>query len=92
MRQAAKTDANQTSIVKALRSVGCTVQTLAAVGNGCPDILVGFRGSNYLMEIKDGDKVPSKRRLTPDQVEWHRQWFGKAVVIKSIDEALEALK
>ncbi|HJP47915.1 hypothetical protein [Acinetobacter venetianus] len=46
MRRAAKIDANQTEIVKALRKFGASVQSLASTGKGCPDLLVGFRGMN----------------------------------------------
>ena len=52
MRRAAKIDANQTEIVKALRQVGASVQSLASTGKGCPDLLVGFRGVNWLLEVK----------------------------------------
>jgi hypothetical protein len=40
VRRAAKVDANHGEIVKALRSAGCGVLDLSAVGNGCPDLLV----------------------------------------------------
>ena len=91
MRRAAKVDANQAEIVKALRAVGAKVQSLAAVGDGCPDLLVGFRGLNYLIEIKDGDKPPSKRALTDDQVQWHAAWTGQIAVAKSVSEALASI-
>ena len=64
MRRAAKVDANQTEIVKALRQVGASVQSLAATGKGCPDLLVGIRGLNFLIEVKDGAKPRSDRKLT----------------------------
>lgn len=89
MRRAAKIDANQTAIVSALRAAGATVQSLATVGQGCPDLLVGHKGSTYLMECKDGRKSPSRRELTPDQIEWHVEWRGGAcTVVNSPDEAL----
>ncbi|RSN88691.1 PDDEXK family nuclease [Acinetobacter nosocomialis] len=91
MRRAAKVDANQTEIVKALRQVGASVQSLASTGKGCPDLLVGFRGTNYLMEIKDGQKVKSARKLTTDQIEWHESWRGKVFVVESTDQALEVI-
>jgi hypothetical protein len=87
-----KVDQNQLSIVRSLRQAGASVQSLAAVGGGVPDLLVGFRGRNLLLEIKDGDKPPSKRKLTDDQVIWHRDWLGQVVVVNNIDEALEAVQ
>ena len=50
MRFNAKVDLNQTEIVQALRQAGATVQSLAAVGKGVPDLLVCFRNKLYLME------------------------------------------
>ena len=79
--------------VKALRAAGATVQHLHTVGHGCPDILVGIRGcENYLLEIKDGAKPPSKRRLTKDEARWHRRWRGQVDVVKDVDEALRERK
>lgn len=90
-RRAAKADQNQPEIVAALRRVGASVQHLHAVGSGCPDLLVCFRNVLFLMEVKDGNKPPSKRKLTPDQVTWHQAWTGDVHVVKSVDEALAVL-
>ena len=67
MRRAARTDANQAEIVAALRKAGASVTSLAGVADGCPDLLVGRAGQTLLMEVKDGTKKPSDRKLTPDQ-------------------------
>lgn len=92
MRRAAKRDANHAPIVQALRLVGCNVQDLAAVGEGCPDLLIGIPTVRKLVfaEIKDGDKPPCERKLTPAQVKWHQEWDGYPVhIIESVSEALE---
>lgn len=89
--RAAKVDANQSEIVAALRRVGATVQPLHTVGKGCPDLAVGWRGQTFLIEVKDGNKPPSARKLTDDQVEWHGGWKGQVAVVKSVDEALAAI-
>ncbi len=86
-----RTDSNQSAIVKALRKVGATVQILSDVGKGCPDLLVGFAGRTYAMEVKDGAKSPSERKLTPDQVKWHRAWKGQVAIVNSIVEALAVI-
>lgn len=91
MRRAPKIDRNQPEIVKALRAVGASVQILAAVGEGCPDLAVGFQSRNYLLEVKDGELPPSRRRLTDDQSDWHARWRGHAVVVRSVEEALMAI-
>lgn len=91
--RAARTDDNQAAIVKALRTAGATVQSLARIGGGCPDLLVGRRGKTLLLELKDGAKPPSARKLTGDQVVWHRDWRGGPVeVVTSVAEAIAAIE
>ena len=87
MRRAAKRDFNHAAVVKALRHVGCKVLDLGAVGDGCPDLLVGWQGRLSLLEVKDGDKPPSARKLTPDQEEFHKAWLGLPVFIVENEEA-----
>lgn len=91
MRRAARLDSNHVDVVKALRSAGMTVQSLAAVGQGVPDLLVGWRGLNLLAEVKDGDKKPSAQALTVAEQEWHATWGGHVVVVRDADEAVEAM-
>lgn len=92
MRKYARTDANQDQVVSALRAAGASVQSLAAVGGGVPDLLVGFRGETYLLEVKDGEQPPSKRQLTKDQVGWHRAWTGgPLIVVDGPESALKAV-
>lgn len=92
MRRAAKIDANQEQIVQALRAAGATVQSLAGVGVGVPDLLVGHQGKTVLLEVKDGRKVPSARRLTEDQLKWHGAWRGGPLaVVDGVDAALRVL-
>lgn len=92
MRRAAKTDANQTEIVKALRSIGASVQSLATIGDGCPDLLVGYRGNTFLIEAKDGKKPPSARRLTEDQLKWHGAWRGGPLaVVCDVESAIRVV-
>lgn len=91
MRRAAKVDANQAEIVAALRKIGASVQPLHAVGAGCPDLLVGWRGITTLLEVKDGKKPPSARKLTEDQVKWHAEWRGQVTVVETVEQAIEAV-
>lgn len=88
MRRAARVDRNHGEIVSALEAVGYSVQSLAAVGGGCPDLLVGGAGWNVLLEVKDGSRTPSERRFTPAQKNWHRDWRGTAHVVESVEQAL----
>lgn len=81
MRRAAKVDRNQAEIVEYFRSFGASVAHTHMVGQGFPDIVVGYQGRNFLVEIKDAKKPPSKRKLTPDEAEWHANWRGNVTVV-----------
>jgi len=89
MRKRARTDANQTEIVAVLRKWGASVQSLAVIGNGCPDLLVSHRGVNYLLEVKDGAKAPSEKRLTRDEADWHAKWAGQVAVVENAQQAVD---
>lgn len=90
-RRAAKADANQPEIVAAFRAMGATVQHLHAVGAGCPDLLVGWQGRNLLVEVKDGAKAPSARKLTPAEVEFHEAWRGQVAIVETVEDAAAVL-
>jgi Holliday junction resolvase len=83
-----RVDSNQVEIVKELRRLGMEVEHLHGVGKGCPDILVGYKGKNVLLEIKKDDKA----KLTPDQVLWHHSWKGQVAVVTNVIEAVKAVK
>lgn len=88
MRRAARVDDNQRGIVDDLRRLGCSVQHLHKEGMGCPDLLIGWRGRNFLFEVKDPSKPRGDRQLTEMQVRWHRVWEGQVAVIYDAEEAL----
>jgi hypothetical protein len=68
MRYAARVDANQDQIVSALRAAGAYVWII-----GLPvDLLVGYKGHSFLMEIK----TTSKKRLTKLQADFFENWAG----------------
>ncbi|MCH2247846.1 MAG: hypothetical protein MK111_24995 [Crocosphaera sp.] len=86
--QPKRTDKNQAEIVKALRAAGCTVTSLHEVGRGCPDIVVGYRGANFLIEIKN---PKTYGKLNETQVKWHSRWCGQVAVVRSIQQALRVV-
>ena len=83
-----RVDDNQSQIVRELRRVGMDVQHLHGVGQGCPDILVGYRGRNILLEIKKDEKA----KLTADQVIWHQTWRGQVAVVSNPQAAIKAVR
>jgi len=92
MRYANRIDANQNQIVDAMRKVGAVVRIISQ-GDGIPDLLVGYKGYTILMEVKDGGKVPSARKLTEPEQKFFDDWRGGMLaVVNSVEEALEILK
>lgn len=91
MRRAARVDENQSDIVAALRAIGATVRVISQ-GDGIPDLLVGFRGQTFLLEVKDGKKPPSARKLTPAEQKFFDEWRGGTlVIVNTVDEAIAAV-
>lgn len=86
-----RVDANQDAIVDALWGIGATVQRLQRVKGGCPDLLVGYRGVNHVLEVKDGSKPPSRRKLTPQEKRWQDAWRGTVRIVYSVDDAIEVV-
>lgn len=79
----ARVDVNHKSIVQELRAYGVSVYNTHAVGQGFPDIVCGFRGRNYLFEIKRDKKA----KLTEAEERFAVGWRGQYNVITSAYEA-----
>ena len=95
MRRRAHVDANQAEVVDALRAVGATVDSAASMGGGFPDLVVGYKGATFLIEVKNAEGLNGRVRrgqgMTPDQVRWHARWRGHVAVVSSAEEALAAI-
>ena len=85
--RAARIDRNHAEIVAALRQIGCSVQSLASLGRGCPDLLVGSHGRNVLLEVK-----ADKGLLRAVQAVWRSNWRGNIAVVRTVDEAIAAVR
>lgn len=83
-RYAHKRDKVEGEIVAALRDVGATVAPISAAGAG--DLIVGFRGQNYLIECKT-----KRGKLTEAQVRFREAWQGQYAVCRTDIQALEAI-
>lgn len=91
MRRAARRDANERVIIDALRACGAYVKQIN--DEEFIDLLVYYRGYTLLLEVKDGDKPPSARVLTPAEQKFHREWPGENLyIVNSVHEALDILK
>lgn len=83
-------DQNEPEVINALRHAGATVITLHTP----LDLLVGYRGVNYLLEVKlplgpmGGENGST---LTPAQMTFFERWHGQACVVRSGLQALAAI-
>lgn len=91
MRRAARRDANERRVIDALRACGAYVKQIN--DEGLADLLVFYRGHTLILEVKDGDKPPSARALTPAEQKFHDEWPGQNLfIVNSEHEALDILK
>lgn len=75
-------DANQKEITSLFRQLGATVLVTSELGRGAPDLIIGFRGRNIMVEVKDGKKPLSHQKLTHDEMEFHQFWRGDIRIIR----------
>lgn len=95
MRRIAKVDGNQRAIVAHLRAHGCSVVSLATVGAGVPDLLVGRNRVTVLMEVKRPEVVDKKRGARQAstnalQDDFRATWRGGPVVVVTTPEGAMA--
>ena len=87
-------DTNEPEIISALEAVGATVEQLPT-GKGVPDLLAGYKGENYLLEVKrnpeKGKVYASHVKLNPKQEIWHKCWRGSVSIVHTPGEALRAI-
>ena len=96
----AKVDANQPEIVEQLRRMGAVVLLTHQIKNAF-DILVGFRGKTYMMEIKNPKYLPKvydRERLEKALSDGEKECmelFKKVDVpyhiVATIDEAIQII-
>ena len=74
-----------------MREAGAYVKQIN--DEGLFDLLVSYRGETLLVEVKDGSKPPSARRLTDAEAKFHNEWPGSDLfIINSVEEALSLLR
>ena len=85
-RRAAKVDDNQTEIVKYLRKTGWYVLIVSQLKNCC-DLIASKNGQTYAIEVKDGRKPPSARKLSEGEQRFKDEWKGRYKLIESLQDA-----
>jgi hypothetical protein len=82
-----KVDANQPDIVQTFRAMGCEVWITSEMGRGAPDLVIRKGSEVRLIEVKDGSKAPSARKLTKDEEEFQNKWEPVYAVIETQEQA-----
>ena len=96
MARAKKVDDNQKEIVQTFRDLGARVRVTSSEGNGFPDLVVQYRSpmnrrlQTLLVEVKDGSKPPSRRKLTPEQEKFHAEFI--CYIVESVKDVYELLE
>ena len=70
-------ETHQLALVTLLRQYpGAVIHSLASVGGGTPDLLLGYQGETTLIEVKGrGGKLNDLQRA------WHAEWTGTPVAV-----------
>lgn len=84
--RANRIDANQPEIVAHFREWDCSVLVISDLKNCC-DIIVAKHGRTIAVEIKDGAKVKSARKLTDGEEAFKASWKGCWRLCESIKDA-----
>lgn len=85
--RARRVDANLTEIVHEFRRLGCSVH----VTNDMWDLTVAWSGVVMLIEVKDGKKPPSKKRLTKRAQEFYKTWKAQPKVVEDLSGVEETV-
>jgi Holliday junction resolvase len=88
---AKRRDANHRDVGDALRKLGWSVLDIADHGDGIPDYIVSRKRFVALVEVKDGTKPPSARKLTPAEQKVKDSWQGPYIIALSVEDAIAKL-
>lgn len=87
-RGTVKKDANHREIVAAFRKLGAGVIDLSPLGYGVPDLLVGTKRVNYLVEIKNPTTTYGRKGGNPLQIAWANGWPSRVYIVEDMDDVL----
>ena len=86
-RRAARIDDNQKEVVALFRKLGWTVLIISQLKNCC-DIIVSKSGRTVAIEIKDGSKPPSARKLSEGEIKFRDAWQGDYSLVICNDDVI----
>lgn len=89
---ASRVDNNHKEIVDALRKAGASIIDTAKLGGGLPDLIVGFAGKTFLVEVKNLKTQYGRAGLNKNQQKWLKEWTGGPfAMVTDIESALRAI-
>ncbi len=91
-RRHKRKDANHADIVKWFRDHGALVDDVSNLPGLGYDLIISVGDVVRVVEVKDGSKPPSARRLTESEVEAQARWGSQFVVVTSEADAEELLE
>lgn len=86
-----RVDKNQKEIVAAFRKLGWYVLHTHPLKHAC-DLMVLKQGEVIAIEVKDGSKPPSKRKLSGGELEFKMTWMaagGTWKLVESVDDVIK---
>lgn len=84
-RRANRRDSNHRDIIAEFERLGWSVLDIADLKNCC-DLIVAKFGHTMAIEVKDGAKPPSARKLTSGEESFRDRWLGNyKIVINELD-------
>ena len=84
--RARRVDANLSQVVDEFRQLGCSVNVR---NDDLADLDVGFAGRSVIVEVKDGRKPPSARKLTKNQIDKRKTWTGGIQLVENLGHVYE---
>lgn len=85
--RACRVDANHKEIVEIYRAHGCSVHDASRMGEGFPDLIIGFSGISSLSEVKTASGV-----LTSAQNEFFKLWRGDKRIVRTDNDVIKHVK
>jgi hypothetical protein len=85
--RARRVDSNHKELVEAFRQLGATVTDLSRVGQGCPDILVGYCSISIPVEIKT-----RTGKLNLLQQQWLENWQGSHAIVRDHEGVIRLIE
>jgi len=82
-------DGNHAEILGYFEDMKCKIKDVSGIPGFC-DLIVKRGSQVRFVEIKDPTQVPSKRKLTEDEKEFHEYW-GDVLIVETRSDVLSVV-